>query len=520
MLMDADTADLVFIKVFARRGRFSVETPLDYQINTVSASAARDYLVIGISGSGWSGFTAKGAISTVDLGMHQNCRIPKSLTITGSGLFNDKAESYLQEYRGSYTYDKADTHNASELGLTLDTVADQMCQYLTNRGYLRQPAGGLEPDTQPEGALQYLRHTFNKLSAIQTNSDKTFRVFSIGDSVGTYPTTGLLHWLGTALGSTNGSAGSGTFNTFPTTSTAGDTNFFGEYFVVSNAQSFFYLPLTGPTHLYADRIAIPYIASPDAGSFELYISTNGAGFYLTATIDAANATHELKWWQTELPPDYYTYKVVGRGGGTSGRVLLPRAPLLYRNDRVGLALGYLAAGSMTMTDVLAPPSNVIGGLLSNVNPDLVTIFFKDNGQIVSNSLPALYALVTNYAVNADVVLISDYNWTADSLAHNAAMRPFAQANRLFYFDAQSILFTSVVRTNLGWALDGTHLSPVGIDWFGLQLFEALGFEDMLRPSSATNSPAQTSIHAAPDENLPKEMEPADPTLQIIPFRRR
>jgi hypothetical protein len=138
MLLDGQSADVIQLKLYASRGRFHVERPVDYELHNVSAGATREYMVLGFYGKGMGSLVAKGVNSNIDIWMNNNYWVPRSMTVSGTDLFVENGEAYLQEFKGSLVYDRKDTEDANMQKLTLDQTLSTLRDYLASKGYAEE----------------------------------------------------------------------------------------------------------------------------------------------------------------------------------------------------------------------------------------------------------------------------------------------------------------------------------------------------------------------------------------------
>jgi hypothetical protein len=135
-LIDSSTGDLVFISADVKSKRFKVEQPT-HRLSTVQVSSINSRTILQIQSGAGEGINAKGGNNWLTVGGPDPVSSPTTFVVGGCDAYAASASDpcYCFEYRGAIVYDKADTVDATNNGLTLDGCIDKVRQLLNARGF-------------------------------------------------------------------------------------------------------------------------------------------------------------------------------------------------------------------------------------------------------------------------------------------------------------------------------------------------------------------------------------------------
>ena len=135
-LVDSSTGDLMFISADVKSKRFKVEQP-EHKISTVQYSSSGYKTVLQIQSGAGEGLNARGVNNWLNVGGSQPLSSPLTFIVGGADAYvpSGLAGAYSFDYRGAIIYDKADTIDATNNGLTLAGAADKARQLLIGRGF-------------------------------------------------------------------------------------------------------------------------------------------------------------------------------------------------------------------------------------------------------------------------------------------------------------------------------------------------------------------------------------------------
>lgn len=134
-LIDSSTGDLVFVSADVRSKRFKVEQPT-HKISAVQFSSSASRTILEIQSGAGEGLNAKGVNSWLNVGGPSPVLSPTTFAVGGCDAYAPSgSDMYCFEYRGAIVYDKADTVDATNNGLTLDGSTDKVRQLLNARGF-------------------------------------------------------------------------------------------------------------------------------------------------------------------------------------------------------------------------------------------------------------------------------------------------------------------------------------------------------------------------------------------------
>lgn len=130
LVMDADTHALTFLSVGA--GRFVVQVPDKYSVKTVNTAPFQQSTVIFVGSVGQGGIVARGV--NRETTVNQKWPFPSRFVVGGSGVFTEGEETYIQDFKGSLTYDSGKSNPGKSVE---ETIADLRADLLA-QGYVEE----------------------------------------------------------------------------------------------------------------------------------------------------------------------------------------------------------------------------------------------------------------------------------------------------------------------------------------------------------------------------------------------
>ncbi|MGZ4961721.1 MAG: hypothetical protein ACXWBP_02860 [Limisphaerales bacterium] len=135
-LIDSATGDVIFVSADVRSKRFKVEQP-DHKISTVQFSSSGYKTVLQIQSGAGEGLNARGVNTWLNVGGSQPISSPSTFIVGGCDAYVPPGlpGAYSFDYRGAIIYDKTDTIDSTNNGLTLAGASDKARQLLIARGF-------------------------------------------------------------------------------------------------------------------------------------------------------------------------------------------------------------------------------------------------------------------------------------------------------------------------------------------------------------------------------------------------
>jgi hypothetical protein len=135
-LIDSSNGDVVFVSADVKSKRFKVEEP-DHKISTVQFSSSGYRTVLQIQSGAGEGLNARGVNNSLNVGGSQTISSPTTFAVGGCDAYvpSGLGSAYSFDYRGAIVYDKTDTIDATNNGLTLAGAADKARELLIKRGF-------------------------------------------------------------------------------------------------------------------------------------------------------------------------------------------------------------------------------------------------------------------------------------------------------------------------------------------------------------------------------------------------
>jgi hypothetical protein len=141
LLMDPDTAEIVFVSANARQKTFTIQTPSEYTIKTYWAGRRKDGTVIIIPGAEFGALVARGANANLNLSTNSPYRLPKTLAVNGS-LVNTTNDTMITEYKGSLVLENKMTPSFNANHFSLAVAIDGLKFSLISQGYTQEEISG------------------------------------------------------------------------------------------------------------------------------------------------------------------------------------------------------------------------------------------------------------------------------------------------------------------------------------------------------------------------------------------
>jgi hypothetical protein len=342
------------------------------------------------------------------------------------------------------------------------------------------------------GPLTVNMQNLTNFSAAMTQTNRSIRIMTFGDSVAAWGTGSKLNGLVPILQkqqqvyagfmNQDGLPSWVSGGAYGALSPAGawqttDTNWWtGNSVLVSNATTFEWRSYSG--NINADTAQIYYFMTPGDGSMLAQIKFNGGSWETLATL-SADGVYGLTNYTTNLVSLHgegaYQFQVVGQGGGTSGRVRVMGGGL-WVEHRPTIRLSENSAGGMAWNDWTNIPENVRAAFWTNESPDLILIEEKSDAVVWSNTMPTVLNQISNLLPHADVVIIGTtqistnhpaYFTNGGVAAQNAVGRNLALSYNYAYWDGFSPVPTFEQMVDFKWTVavnytdTDVHLNMVG-----------------------------------------------------------
>ncbi|MGN6555527.1 MAG: hypothetical protein ACTHLW_17615 [Verrucomicrobiota bacterium] len=136
LVLDADTADVLFVNVDSKRGTFRMDYPTNYVVQNVSTGLNKESLAMIFPNSDGGSLALKGKNVTLDLFVSELYYLPKVMSVSGSAVTPVGDTFYIEEYRGTYSFSSGDTYDANTFNDTLAEAEETVRQSLLDWGYV------------------------------------------------------------------------------------------------------------------------------------------------------------------------------------------------------------------------------------------------------------------------------------------------------------------------------------------------------------------------------------------------
>jgi hypothetical protein len=327
------------------------------------------------------------------------------------------------------------------------------------------------------GPLDVPSQYWTKMYALGTTSNSQLNWVKFGDSVADKVTGRLLRDAQRVYGN----AGAGGMEIGPVlggsaVAVTGDYVYYptGSYEkTMAAGDTIAYQAATGVA---VDRVSLPYVLEPGAGSFKVQAATASAPAYVYSDwadegppVSASAPAIDLGFVTiTRSTAVAIRVRVVSVSGGTN-RFLRPSFKATKTNGFFvyGLNLGGIALADMNTTN-----TNIRTKLWADIAPDVITVQLRDNGTHFYDDLetlaanfgptaPFIFLGVPPGMVSASGSYVMNANPTVSTIVENAQLAAFARRHNYVFWN-DSAAYTATDGTvqdfvRLGWQGDGTHV---------------------------------------------------------------
>jgi hypothetical protein len=251
--------------------------------------------------------------------------------------------------------------------------------------------------------------------------------------------------------------------------------------------------------LVCDQVGVFWISQPNGGQFTLSVSTNGGDWGAPLlTLDGFSPQPIGRYASVSLARQGYRLRVDGLGG--TNLILGPR---YLDGASTGVNIAFMCQDGANLNQIFSLPPNVLGPILSALNPQLVVWHMKelaDIGEIgLSNRLYDLEGLWSSSVTNGDIVYIGT-PYDLDDLTmvftpiQNALVRQAAVRSHRAYMDCMTPCVSYQSMTNNGYLDDTIHPSNLCNTFLANIVWQQLGLFALRIDRQLTIHPSDSGLN--------------------------
>jgi len=228
-----------------------------------------------------------------------------------------------------------------------------------------------------------------------------------------------------------------------------------------------------PVLVPATTVKVFYERSSGAGTFDIEVSSTSTSSGFTKqgdTVDAANATTDIAVAERTLAAGEYAGRIVCQSGSVK---IIGWA--LYRTDIPQIVVYHSATGSLSPLEWATPSTDQIEGLLSAINPDVITWAYNNSAEDNEVAFDVLNSALSAQSLDPALVHFSNVSTVSADAGMIDPRHDMAISKGFTSYSARYAFGTDDEIIRAGLEGDGVHLAGEAYEYFSNELMDILGW---------------------------------------------